>query len=248
MLASCDVEEYLQNSGEAQAALKKEVFGLRSKLMSIQKTLRSVSASENAANTSLSSEQQSFQHEIRRSFTSVQTKMVQVEDAITVLRAKLAQSSSANGPGSGPGRASSQKKPTVEAVTKTVSKMLSMAEQKSADIDMLEAQLKKLNISVGSSLMSIGDAEEPVTPPNKTRSVNGTTPGSAGSVYHTPDSKFGSGTRSSRGFRTSQSGGMPVMLAEDKQRWQAKAKRRKAVASMLKEVLEGKQKKAISGC
>ena len=164
MLASCDVDDYVQKSGEAQVTLRKEVFDLESKARNIEKTLRNISTSDRAANAALSSEQQSFQHEIRKSFTSVQTKMIQVEDAVTVLRAKLAHSSTANGQSAGIGRAASQKKPTVEAVTKTVGKMMSMAEQKSADIDVLEAQLKKLNVSVGSSLISNGEAGEPITP------------------------------------------------------------------------------------
>ncbi|KAJ9608889.1 hypothetical protein H2200_006660 [Cladophialophora chaetospira] len=234
MLTECDVEDYVQKSGDAQAGLKKEVFELRNKLMSIRKTLHSLSTSDNAAGAPLSAEQASVQHDLRKAFTSVQTKMVQVEDAITILRAKLAQSSSATTLG----RTASQKKPTVEAVTKTVGKMMSMAEQKSADIDMLEAQLKKLNVSADSSLVNSSNLGDPKTPPNKSRSVNGGTPGSAGSIYHTPDSKFGSSTRSGRGFWMSQNGGLLAVSAEDKQRWQAKAQRRKAVANMLRDVLE----------
>ncbi|OCT53990.1 nuclear pore complex protein [Cladophialophora carrionii] len=246
MLAGCNVEEYLKHSGEAQASLKKEVFDLRNKLMSIRKTIHSLSTSDGAASAPLSAEQLSVQHDLRKSFTSVQTRMVQLEDAITVLRAKLVQSS-ANTQSGALGRSASQKKPTVEAVTKTVGKMMSMAEQKSADIDVLEAQLKKLNVHAGTSSIGNGDAEVPATPPRSRHSVNGGTPGSAGSVYHTPDSNFGSGTRSRRGFRTSQNGGLPAVSAEDMQRWQAKAQRRKAVASMLKDVLEEKRKKTIVG-
>ncbi|KIW73029.1 hypothetical protein PV04_01183 [Phialophora macrospora] len=246
MLAGCNVEDYLKQSGEAQATLKKEVFDLRNKLMSIRKTLHNLSTSDGAASAPLTAEQVSVQHDLRKSFTSVQTRMVQLEDAITVLRAKLAQSSSANTQSSAIGRTASQKKPTVEAVTKTVGKMMSMAEQKSADIDVLEAQLKKLNVHAGTSWMSNGDdAEVPVTPLRNKRSVNGGTPRSTGSVYHTPDSTFGSGRRSAQGFRTSQNGGLPAISAEDIQRWQAKAQRRKAVASMLKDVLEEKRKKPL---
>ena len=170
MLASCDVEEYLKKSGEAQAALKKEVFELRNKLMSIRKTLHTLSTSDAAAGAPLSAEQVSVQHDLRKAFTSVQTKIVQVEDAITVLRTKLVQSSSTTGQSGAVGRTASQKKPTVEAVTKTVGKMMSMAEQKSADIDVLEAQLKKLNVSAGTSLINRVKAEEPVTPPRNNRS------------------------------------------------------------------------------
>jgi nucleoporin NUP159 len=248
MLAGCNVEDYVKQSGEAQATLKKEVFDLRNKLMSIRKTLHSLSTSDGAASAPLSAEQVSVQHDLRKSFTSVQTRMVQLEDAITVLRAKLAQSSSANTQSGALGRTASQKKPTVEAVTKTVGKMMSMAEQKSADIDVLEAQLKKLDVHTSTpSMGNGGDADIPVTPLRNKRSVNGGTPGSPGSVYHTPDSTFGSSRRSAQGFRTSQNGGLPAVSAEDIQRWQAKAQRRKAVASMLKDVLEEKRKKPMAG-
>lgn len=241
MLSDCDLKEYLEKSGETQAAVKKEVFALRNQLMSVRKTLHNLSMSENVAAMPLSAEQLSVQHDLRRAFASVQTKMVQVEDVITVLRAKLAESS-ARGQGV-PGR--SRKKPTVEAVTKTVGKLMSMAEEKSANIDVLEAQLEKLNVSSGASLLSNGNASgnsvDVTTPSRGRRSMNGGTPGSTGSVYHTPDSRFGGSARSSRGFRTSQNGGMAVVPAEDKQRWQAKAQHRKQVASMLKEVLEEKR-------
>jgi nucleoporin NUP159 len=141
------------------------------------------------------------------------------------------------------GRAASQKKPTVEAVTKTVGKMMSMAEQKSADIDFLEAQLKNLDLSLASSMISNGEAvKSPSTPIHGSRSANGTTPGSAGSIYHTPDSKFGSSTRSSKSFRASQNGGLALISAEDRERCRAQAHRRKEAATMLKTVLEEKRK------
>ncbi|KIX96990.1 uncharacterized protein Z520_07104 [Fonsecaea multimorphosa CBS 102226] len=247
MLADCRIGEYIEKSEEAQALMKREVFDLRNKLMSVRKTLHSLSAADGAVSAPLSAEQTSIQHDLRKSFTCVQTQIVQIEDGLSVLRAKLAQLAPADGSGQTTGalgRGSSRKKPTVEAVKKTVEKMMSMAEQKSADIDVLEAQLKKMGLSSGTSLISNGDISSgaPSTPPLGRQTRSPTTPGSAGSVYHTPDSKFGSSTRPARGFRTSQNGGLTMISAEDKQRWQAKARRRKDVANMLKEVLEEKQK------
>ncbi|OAP59505.1 hypothetical protein AYL99_06803 [Fonsecaea erecta] len=247
MLADCRIGDYIEKSEEAQALMKREVFDLRNKLMSIRKTLQSLSTTDGAASAPLSAEQTSIQHDLRKTFTCVQTQMVQIEDGLSVLRAKLAQLAPADGSNQATGalgRTSSRKKPTVEAVKKTVEKMMSMAEQKSADIDVLEAQLKKMTVSSGTSLVSNGDISSgiPSTPPRIRQTSGAATPGSAGSVYHTPDSKFGGSTRQARGFRTSQNGGLTMISAEDKQRWQAKARRRKDVANLLKEVLEGKQK------
>ncbi|KIW90392.1 uncharacterized protein Z519_09037 [Cladophialophora bantiana CBS 173.52] len=247
MLADCHIGDFIEKFEEAQALMKREVCDLRNKVMSVRKTLHSLSTPDSTVSAPLSAEQTSIQHDLRKTFTCVQTQLVQVEDGISVLRAKLAQSAPTGGssqPRGAPGRASSRKKPTVEAVTKTVEKMMAMAEQKSADIDVLEAQLKKMNVSAATSVISNGDmsAGPPSTPPRTRQSMNVATPGSAGSIYHTPDSKFGSSTRSVRGFRTSQNGGLAMISVEDKQRWQAKARRRKEVASMLKEVLEEKQK------
>ncbi|KIW35436.1 uncharacterized protein PV07_02133 [Cladophialophora immunda] len=246
MLADCSIGDYIEKFEEAQALIKREVFDLRNKLMSVRKTLHSLSTTDGAGSAPLSAEQTSIQHDLRKTFTCVQTQMVQVEDGLSILRAKLAQlaptddSSQTTG---ALGRASSRKKPTVEAVTKTVEKMMTMAEQKSADVDVLEAQLKKMSVSSGTSHVGNGDMSIGVPSTPRSRQINtAATPGSAGSVYHTPDSKFTNSTRSARGFRTSQTGGLIMISAEDKQRWQAKARRRKDVANMLKEVLEEKQK------
>ncbi|KAH0841112.1 hypothetical protein AYO21_06603 [Fonsecaea monophora] len=251
MLADCRVGDYIEKFEQAQALMKREVFDLRNKLISIRKTLHSLSASDGAVNAPLTAEQASIQHDLRKTFTCVQTQMIQVEDGLSVLRAKLAQIAPANGtsqPGA-LGRAASRKKPTVEAVTKTVEKMMSMAEQKSADVDVLEAQLKKMSVSLGTSTDNNGDLSSgaPSTPPHSRQMGSVATPKSAGSVYHTPDSKFSSSTRSARGFRTSQNGGLNMISVEDKQRWQAKARRRKDAAIMLKEVLGEKQKGIIKG-
>ena len=246
MFQECDVRDYLQEYEEAQAALKKEVFELRNKVMSIRKTLHSLFTSNNTITTPLSAEQASIQNDLRKAFTSVQTKMVQIEDGITVLRVKLAQWTPPDA-GPGLGRAPSQKKPTVEAVTKTVGKMMSMAEQKSTEIDVLELQLKKLDISAAMSMIDNGaiSGTSVTTPPRNRPSTTDGTPGSAGSIYHTPNSNLGSSTRSLKGLRTSQNGGLSMISAQDKQQWQAKSRRHREVASMLKDVLGERRKGAI---
>lgn len=248
LLADSQIDHFGGKVQQCQALIGRDLFELRTKLTSVRKTIHALSSSESGIAAPLSAEQASIQHDLRRAFTSVQTKLVQVEECISVLRAKLAQSRPTDTIGrrsSIVGKAVSQKKPTVEAVTKTVSKMMSMAEQKSADIDFLEAQLKNLDLSLASSMISNGEAvKSPSTPVHGSRSANGTTPGSAGSIYHTPDSKFGSSTRSSKSFRASQNGGLSLISAEDRERCRAQAHRRKEAATMLKTVLEEKRKTA----
>ncbi|KAK5452178.1 hypothetical protein LTS15_007242 [Exophiala xenobiotica] len=246
LLADSQIDNFGAKVQQCQALIGRDLFELRTKLTSVRKTIHALSSSESGIGAPLSAEQASIQHDLRRSFTSVQTKLVQVEECISVLRAKLAQSRPTDTVGrrsSVVGRTASQKKPTVEAVTKTVGKMMSMAEQKSADIDFLEAQLKNLDLSLASSMISNGEAvKSPSTPVRGSRSANGTTPGSAGSIYHTPDSKFGSSTRSSKSYRASQNGGLALISAEDRERCRAQAHRRKEAATMLKTVLEEKRK------
>lgn len=247
-LAENHDEAFSEKIQECQSLIGRDLFELRTKLTSIRKTIHALSTSGSAITAPLSAEQSSIQHDLRKAFTAVQAKLVQVEDCLSVLRAKVAQSTPAetiSRRSSVLGRAPSQKKPSVEAVTKTVVKMMSMAEQKSADIDVLEAQLKKLDISSPSAVANgDGHKRQPhnTTPLRGRRSLNAATPDSTGSIYHTPGSQFGQSARSNRSFRTSQNGGLLLITAEDKGRWQSRLHRRKQVASILKDLLEEKRK------
>lgn len=239
---------------QCQDLLGHDLFELRVKLTSLKKSLQALASDDTSMSAPLSAEQSSIQNDLRRASATVQSKLVQVEDSIAILRAKLAESSvfdTSNRRSSTFGRTPSQKKPTVEAVTKTVGKMMAMAEQKSADIDVLESQLKKLGISsLSASMTSNGDrtngADAASTPQRLRRSAYGATPGSTGSVYQTPDSKFASSVRSNKGFRMSQNGGLGVIAAEDRERWQLQARRKKETATLLKGILNDKRKQAAT--
>ena len=256
-----DVASKLQ---ECQDLLSKDLFQLRTKLISLRKTIHSRSDTETARSAPLSAEQASLQHDLRKTSTLVQTRLAEVEQTLTVLRAKLALASpgsgdSVNGAGKGViGRSSSQRKPTVEAVTNTIAKMTAMAERKSTDIDFLEAQLRKMGLGAhGSANGSRQGSVEPEDTPQGNRgklgsSMLGRTPASAvGSVYHTPDSKFGDSTRSTpgtgrRSLMASVSGNGPLVSLEDRERWAEKSRRKKEVAKCLKEVLFQRRKKMRS--
>ncbi|EXJ89592.1 hypothetical protein A1O3_02659 [Capronia epimyces CBS 606.96] len=253
LLAESNVEDFGEKVQQCQTLLGCDLFELRTKLTSIRKTVNALAAKDGIITAPLSAEQSSIQHDLRKTYNLVQTKLIEIEDAISVLRAKIVQSTPATTSGrrsSILGRTSSQKKPTVEAVTKTVAKMMSMAEQKSADIDVLEAKLKRMDLSLASSTLSNGNPSNEqsaiVTPHRLRNSLNGATPGSTRSIYHTPDSKFSSSTRSKTSFRASQSGGLGLLSTEDKERWRAQARRRKEAASVLRDVLEDKRKGAAT--
>jgi nucleoporin NUP159 len=246
---------------QCQDLLVKDLFQLKNKLISIRKAIHAKSDSETAFSAPLSAEQASLQHDLRKTSTSVQTKLVQVEQNLTMLRAKLAEISpvsSVNLNGASKAsitRISSQKKPTVEAVTNTIAKMTSMAEKKSADIDVLEAQLRKMGLSSGSVNGSRQNSVEPTGTPQKaggklqSSSILVKTPASAsGSVYHTPNSKFGNSTRATpdtgrRSMRTSLADISSSVSVEDKERWREKARRKKEVERLLKEALAERRMK-----
>jgi nucleoporin NUP159 len=249
---------------QCQDLLVKDLFQLKNKLISIRKAIHTKSDNEAAFSAPLSAEQASLQHDLRKASTSVQTKLVQVEQNLTMLRAKLAEispASSANLNGASKAsiaRISPQKKPTVEAVTNTIAKMTLMAEKKSADIDVLEAQLRKMGLSSGSVNGSRQNSVEPTGTPQKAgeklrSSMLVRTPASTtGSVYHTPDSKFGNSMRATpdtgrRSMRASLADMSSSISIEDKVRWREKARRKKEVEKLLKNALaERRMKKSLA--
>jgi len=249
---------------ECQVLLNRDVVQLRMKLTSTRKALHARADAPGRVSAPLSAEQASLQHDLRKASMSVQNKLVGAERELTVLRAKLAEARPAqakdmNGTGKSVlSRSAPQKKPTVEAVTSTISKMTSMAEKKSTDIAVLEAQLKKLGLS---STESVGGSRQGSTEPNGTPqrgtsgpgiSLLGRTPMSgAGSVYHTPDSKFGESSRSTpatgrRSLRASADGNGTLVSTGESEHWKEKARRKKEVHRLLAEALSERRKTAKS--
>ncbi|ERF72489.1 hypothetical protein EPUS_07698 [Endocarpon pusillum Z07020] len=236
--------------------LNRDVMQLRMKLTATRKALHASANAPGRTSAPLSAEQANLQHDLRKASLSVQSKLAEAEQELTVLRAKLAearpsQQNGTNGTGKGMfGRSGAQKKPTVEAVTTTIAKMTSMAEKKRTDIDMLEAQLKSLGLRSDDSLASSrhGSVEPNGTPPRGSigpgTSASRRTPLSvAGSVYHTPDSRLGESHRSTpmtgrRSLRAS------VDHNGDSERWKEKARRRKEVHRLLAEALAERRKNA----
>ncbi|KAH7269788.1 uncharacterized protein BKA55DRAFT_669669 [Fusarium redolens] len=88
----------------------------------------------------LSAEQATQQNELRREFAKFSKLLADAEEALTLLKTKIASASGA----SGKGKATI---PTVEAVIRTIGKMTAMVEKRSGDIDVLENQLRKVNLN-----------------------------------------------------------------------------------------------------
>jgi len=89
---------------------------------------------EDARQAPLTTEQGCVLSDLRREFAAATKLLGKTEDALGVLKAQLV---SIDG-------AAEHKVPTVEAVIKTIEKMTRMAEGKSGDVDLLEAQMRKL--------------------------------------------------------------------------------------------------------
>ncbi|SPJ75075.1 related to nucleoporin [Fusarium torulosum] len=106
----------------------------------------------------LSAEQATQQNELRREFAKFSKLLAEAEEALTLLKTRIASVSS----GSGKGKANV---PTVDAVIRTISKMTAMVEKRSGDIDVLENQLRKVTLN------STSREGSPMVTPQGRRSV-----------------------------------------------------------------------------
>ncbi|KAJ5387853.1 hypothetical protein N7509_010394 [Penicillium cosmopolitanum] len=238
------VEEKLAQCHEL---LTKDIVSLRSLFASIRKILDAHTDTGSIIAAPLSAEQATLQQDLRTHFTEIQAKMAGLEEGVSLLRAKIADIPRADGTS-----ASNRKRPTVEAVASTIATMMSMAEGKSSDIDVLEAQMRKLGVDV--STVSSSREGSPFTTPRKNAGRFPATPGSRGSVdgssYHTPES-------ASRGvnFRASMNGSAKhsrlrsvegvgqIVVQEETSRWKSKNSRRQHLVGNLKSAIEKKDVK-----
>jgi len=127
----------------------------------------------------LSAEQAAQQHDLRRDFTKFQKLLSEAEEALTILKAKIVSQASSHGKSIG------AVGPTVEAVMRTITKMTSMAEKRSGDIDVLEGQLRKLQLNPAASTGSRENS--PFATPNRMSLRNPATTSTYG-LFYTPDS------------------------------------------------------------
>ncbi|KAI1375508.1 hypothetical protein F4677DRAFT_421467 [Hypoxylon crocopeplum] len=141
--------------------IQRELVRDRSKQADLKKIVNShLDPEQTVANRALplSAEQAAQQSDLRREYAKLTKVLAEAEESLTLLKAKVASANSATGKG-GP-------TPTLDAVVRTITKLTSMAEKRSGDIDVLENQMRKLR--VGSH--GPGSREgSPLTTPNAKR-------------------------------------------------------------------------------
>jgi len=118
--------------------LTRDLAKLRAKNEDLRKVMQPHLDSNQVAVTKslpLSAEQATQQNELRKAYATFSKLLSEAEEALTVLKAKIA--SAGGGSGKTP-------VPTVEAIIRTINKMTSMAEKRSGDIDVLENQIRRL--------------------------------------------------------------------------------------------------------
>ncbi|KAG5953216.1 hypothetical protein E4U53_006343 [Claviceps sorghi] len=132
----------LENKMETCQELSRDMQRLRAKQEDLKRVMMAKmdpEQAEYARTLPLSAEQAAQQNELRREYAKFAQLLTQAEEALTILKTRIATVSSASGrPGANV--------PTVEAIMRTISKMTSMAEKRSGDIDVLETQLRKMKV------------------------------------------------------------------------------------------------------
>lgn len=163
-----DVAEKLARCAELQRELARD----RNKQADLKKIIDArLDPDQAVANRALplSAEQAAQQNDLRRNFARFTKSLAEAEEDLTLLKAKLVSAGvGPGGKGGGGGPA-----PTIEAVVRTITKMTSMVEKRSGDIDVLENQMRKLRLgsaaasSRESSPFAASTTTTPATPKNR---------------------------------------------------------------------------------
>jgi len=223
--------------------LQKDLIRLRAKHEDIKKIIdcyRDPSHLAIARAQPLSAEQAAQQHDLRRDFTKFQKLLSEAEEGLTVLKAKIVSQTTSNG------KANGSAGPTVEAVMRTITKMTSMAEKRSGDIDVLEGQMRRLRFS---STTSAGSREGSpfATPQNNRVSLRNPGTSSTYGLFYTPDSikdtpqRFQNSLMSSIGSQSRNSPPRRKLSGytpEEKAQLKMKLARKKEVTNKLRAALQ----------
>ncbi|KAL1883879.1 hypothetical protein VTK73DRAFT_7667 [Phialemonium thermophilum] len=140
-------EGQIQDVGEVQEAiqsLSRDLAKLRAKEEDMRRIIMSQVDPDQAGVAKilpLSAEQAAQQNELRRAYANFSTLLAEAEESLTLLRAKIATAGNTSGKAT---------MPTVEAVIRTITKMTTMAEKRSGDVDVLENQIRKLRLDTSS--------------------------------------------------------------------------------------------------
>lgn len=236
-----DLFEHLENGrlqevqGKLDACrdLRRGVTYLRNKGQDMGRTIDLRNDADNsgsARSSPLSLEQASQQHQLRKKFAYFQKVLAEAEEKITILRARLSSCEPHNGKGL------AMKQPTLEAVVNTIKKMTSMVEQKSGDIDVVEMQMRNLQLSTVEGQTSKGASPMTSATQSSRRShtshdsgkalVNGHANGVSHTKapLHRPTNRVGTPRKQ-----------VEAMPAENRQQFQSRAQHRGEVNLIIKE-------------
>lgn len=136
----------LDDKLDAVQELARDMHRLRAKQEDLKKILMvriDPDQVEATQSLPLSAEQSTQQNELRRELANFSKLLAEAEEALTLLKTRIVSVSSASGRGG-------SNVPTVDAVIRTISKMTTMVEKRSGDIDVLENQLRKVRLNSGS--------------------------------------------------------------------------------------------------
>lgn len=206
--------------------LTRDLAKLRAKEEDLRKVFASQADPEQLAvsrSLPLSAEQATQQNDLRRAFANFSKLLGEAEEALTLLRAKIASAGGASG---------KTPVPTVEAIIRTIHKMTSMAEKRSGDIDVLENQMRRLRFSSVSGLNG-----SPAT-----RSREGSpfaTPSKRSSIF-SPDHRMRESMMSSPGGGYGMRGGTParkkmsMFTEEEKKAIREKQAKRRSTLQLLR--------------
>ncbi|KAK3065141.1 hypothetical protein LTS18_008293, partial [Coniosporium uncinatum] len=161
-------------------ALDKEVSRLHHRVLDLRKSIAVMNDPERKAaarREPLDAATASLQRELRDKAADFSTLLARAEEAVVLLRAKIA---------SAPQQGRAKEVPTVENVEKTIRKMTAMAQEKSGDVDLLEMKMRKLGMSASrpaSGRPLGGGGEEPLSSPFGTPMGTPGWPGSRGKTF-----------------------------------------------------------------
>lgn len=183
----------------------------------------------------LSAEQATQQNDLRREFAEFSKLLTEAEEALVMLKAKLASVGTASGKGSTP-------VPTVEAIMRTISRMTSMIEKRSGDVDVLENQMRRLRLgSVGAASVTSREGSPFATPPPKRGSIIGVGETPVRGHHHMRNSlsrTMSPGAAAYAAFGTPPRKKLTMFTEEEKAAISEKQQRRARVLSKLQAALE----------
>lgn len=186
---------------EELSAQSRDLDSLRKKVVEVRKWIEASGNEEKIRKRrgeELPADAARLQADIRLKMAEFKKLLAEAEDGVLMIKAKLAKGKDA---------------PTVEAVTSTVQKVTAIAQQKSADVDVLEMQMRKLGLVNESSSASqiLGSSMRSSAVYSSPRRGRGAPSSREGTPFATPTTP-GSMTRSrmSRMFETSSVDSTPL--------------------------------------